>query len=99
MKKIIVLLILFSFNVFANGHPIIKNGGCPSQYRSSGSYCVPISNKFAIPKSGGCPSGFFSSGSYCVANNSKYSAIPSNNGMGCPIGYFKSGNYCVNRGR
>jgi len=100
MKKLflLIMMILFSHSILAEGYAIPNIHGCPSQYRSSGSYCVPISNKFAIPRNGGCPSGFFSSGSYCVANNSKYIAIPSYNGMSCPSGYFKSGNYCVNRG-
>lgn len=98
--KYVILMLLLSFNVLADGFAIPNmGGGCPSQYRSSGGYCIPTSNRFAIPRDGGCPSGFYSSGTYCVANNSRYSAVPSYNGKGCPLGYFKSGNYCVNRGR
>jgi hypothetical protein len=98
MKTLLMTILLFSSSLFAEGYPVPYMNGCPSQYRSSGGYCVPTSDKFAIPRNGGCPSGFFASGTYCVATNSRYTAVPSYNGMSCPSGYFKSGNYCVKRG-
>jgi hypothetical protein len=74
--------------------PLIKNGGCPSGYSSSGNYCTPGSSaKFAIEKQGGCPSGYSSSGNYCLAGSNAKLAIQKIGG--CPSGYSSSGNYCL----
>jgi len=41
---------------------------CPVGWMTSGSYCVPGSDKApaAIPKNGWCPAGWRESGSYCI---------------------------------
>jgi hypothetical protein len=48
--------------------PKQTGGPCPSSYRDSGSYCVPVSDRAprAIPKVGTCPGNWSSSGAYCV---------------------------------
>jgi hypothetical protein len=50
--------------------PFVNQGGCPSSYYQSGSYCAPISRDAlpAVPKPLGanCPSGWHQSGAACV---------------------------------
>ena len=51
--------------------PKPRDAQCPSSYRTSGSYCVPMDDKRAphtIPKPRGaqCPSNYRTSGDYCV---------------------------------
>jgi hypothetical protein len=76
--------------------PVLKNGSCPSGYRTSGNYCVPIKNaRFALAKSGSCPSGYRTSGKYCVARKKAKLAIAKDGS--CPSGYRTSGNYCIAR--
>ena len=74
--------------------PILKDGSCPSGYRTSGKYCVPGKNAgFAIKKIGSCPSGYRTSGNYCLAgNNAKPIIIKYGT---CPSGFRTSGKYCV----
>ncbi len=75
---------------------IVKDGSCPSGYRTSGKYCVPGSNAgFAIRKVGSCPSGYRTSGKYCIANkNAQFAIIKSGS---CPSGYRTSGKYCIGK--
>ncbi len=76
--------------------PILKNGSCPTGYRTSGKYCVPgKSARFALQKVGSCPTGYRTSGKYCVANKKASFAIPKNGS--CPSGYRTSGAYCIGR--
>jgi hypothetical protein len=47
-------------------YPLEKRGICPSQYRSSSSYCEPMDRApICIPKVGICPSNMIQSGGYC----------------------------------
>jgi hypothetical protein len=48
--------------------PIPKQGQCPSGYRESGGYCVPLSTTApnAVGKVGQCPSGWMQSGPTCI---------------------------------
>jgi hypothetical protein len=76
--------------------PVLKNGSCPSGYRTSGQYCIPRKNAhFAIEKVGSCPTGYRTSGNYCLANKNAGFAIPKNGN--CPTGYRTSGAYCIAR--
>ncbi len=76
--------------------PILKNGTCPTGYRTSGNYCVPgKSARFALEKVGSCPTGYRTSGKYCVANKKASFAVPKNGS--CPSGYRTSGAYCIAR--
>jgi len=48
--------------------PQPKVGQCPSEYRESEGYCVPLNDRApaAVPKIGSCPSGWTQSGAYCT---------------------------------
>ena len=48
--------------------PVVKVGGCPLGWYSSGAYCVPArdTTREAIQKAGTCPLSWYSSASYCV---------------------------------
>ncbi|WPL16979.1 hypothetical protein Thiowin_01961 [Thiorhodovibrio winogradskyi] len=79
----------------AGTEPLVKQGACPSGYRTQGDYCVPGSNARAtLPKSGSCPAGYYTSGRYCVAGKNAKSAIPKI-GSSCPAGWYTSGKYCM----
>lgn len=93
---IIAIFILHPVLVSAeSASPILKNGSCPSGYRTSGKYCIPGKNaKFAIIKLGSCPSGYHSSGNYCLAGNNAKTVILKA-GNSCPSGYYSSGQYCL----
>ncbi len=76
--------------------PVLKNGSCPTGYRTSGAYCIPRKNaRFAIEKVGSCPTGYRTSGKYCLANKNGKFAIPKDGS--CPSGYRTSGGYCIAR--
>lgn len=75
--------------------PLPRQGGCPSGYISSGSYCNPGPNaRGAIERVGSCPSGYFSSGTYCLATAQAREAIL-RTGPGCPSGWVSSSRYCL----
>jgi hypothetical protein len=75
--------------------PLVKQGACPSGYRTQGDYCVPGSAaRGALPKSGSCPAGYSTSGEYCVAGKNARSAIPQVSSS-CPAGWYTSGQYCL----
>ncbi|WPL15705.1 hypothetical protein Thiowin_00619 [Thiorhodovibrio winogradskyi] len=79
----------------AGTDPLVKQGACPSGYRTQGDYCVPGSNaRGALPKSGSCPPGYYTSGGYCVAGKNAKSAIQKI-GASCPAGWYTSGDYCL----
>ena len=63
-----VLIALAATVAAAEPLPVPKTGACPSSYRESGGYCVPMSERSpaAITKAGICPSGWSSEGHYCV---------------------------------
>ena len=91
--------ILFCSALFAwqlEPQPVVKNGPCPTDYYSQGSYCLPNKNaNFAIDKVGNCPPGYHSSGYYCVANsNAKYIMIKY---AKCPEGFYSYGDYCISK--
>ena len=70
MKTMITTLALLAATVAAaEPLPVPKTGTCPSSYRDSGGYCVPMSERApaAIPKRGICPGNWSDSGAYCVA--------------------------------
>jgi hypothetical protein len=76
--------------------PLIKKGGCPSDYSSWDGYCLPSrSARGAIERIGAyCPRGFETSGEYCVAYPQGKEAIP-RVGYSCPPGWDSSGAYCL----
>jgi hypothetical protein len=53
--------------------PFVNQGGCPSGYYTSGSFCAPLNkdSRPAVPKPPGasCPSGWYQSGAACVRLN------------------------------
>ena len=53
--------------------PFVNQGGCPSGYYTSGSFCGPLNkdSRPAVPKPPGasCPSGWYQSGAACVQFN------------------------------
>jgi hypothetical protein len=72
MRTVIATLVplLAATAAVAQPLPVPKQTGgpCPSSYRDSGSYCVPVSDRAprAIPKVGPCPSGWADNGNFCV---------------------------------
>lgn len=79
--------------------PLPKIGSCPLGYYSSGSYCVPGSNRQtrgAIEKVGSsCPLGFVSSGAYCLSGQNQTGEAILKQGNSCPLGWLSSANYCI----
>jgi hypothetical protein len=65
---LVALLVLTLPAAAQQALPVPKTGTCPSSYRESGGYCVPMSERApaAIPKRGVCPSGWASEAHYCV---------------------------------
>jgi hypothetical protein len=63
-----LLVLLAATTAAAQPLPVPKTGVCPSGYASSGSYCVPVSDRAprAIPKVGPCPSGWADNGHFCT---------------------------------
>ncbi len=61
----------------ARGQPLPQpkppGGVCPSNYYTSGHYCVPQAQaRDAIPKVGPtCPSGWYTSGQFCVSQKER----------------------------
>jgi hypothetical protein len=57
----------------AGAQPFVNQGGCPSGYYLSGSFCTPLNkdSRPAVPRPLGasCPSGWYASGSGCVKLN------------------------------
>ena len=94
-----LMLITAAWPVLGEGlpaQPVLKNGSCPSGYRTSGKYCVPLKNgRFALAKVGSCPTGYRTSGKYCLAGKKAKLAVPKNGS--CPSGYRTSGAYCIAR--
>ena len=76
--------------------PLAKRGGCPSDYSSWDSYCIPTpSARGAFERIGAyCPQGFESSGEYCVAFPNGKEAILKI-GYSCPPAWETSGTYCL----
>lgn len=97
MKKLIFLLVICSMtgSVFA-ATPLMKIGGCPAGYSTSGGYCAPAANaRPAIEKVGSCPAGYSTSGNYCLGSANSRQAIVKNGS--CPSGYSTSGAYCLSQ--
>ena len=96
----ISMLSLFAFVITAgsangNATALPRQGSCPSNYYSSGEYCVPNAGAHpAIPRIGSCPSHYYSSGNYCVATEWDAPHAMLRYGS-CPSGYYSSGDYCV----
>ncbi|WP_223296630.1 hypothetical protein [Thiorhodovibrio frisius] len=89
------LLLMTSSNISLALEPLVKQGSCPSGYRTQGDYCVPGSAaRGALPKSSSCPAGYYTNGSYCVAGKNAKPAIEKV-GSSCPAGWYTRGNYCV----
>ena len=76
--------------------PLPRLGGCPSDYSSWDSYCIPSrSARGALERIGAyCPVGFETSGAYCVAFPNGREAI-GKVGYSCPPGWETSGAYCL----
>lgn len=76
--------------------PLPRRGGCPSDYVSWDSYCIPVrTSRGAFVRFGAyCPRGFESSGDYCVAFPNSREAI-TKVGYSCPPGWETSGDYCL----
>ena len=102
MNTLLRISVLGLFSVAITTHPaygdataLPRQGSCPSNYYSSGNYCVPNSGAHpAIPRVGSCPSHYYSSGDYCVANEVGGPHAMPRHGS-CPSGYYSSGDYCV----
>ncbi|MBK5968526.1 MULTISPECIES: hypothetical protein [Thiorhodovibrio] len=91
----LALLLLTGSKISLALEPLVKQGSCPSGYRTQGDYCVPGSGaRDALPKSGSCPAGYYTNSSYCVAGKNAKPAIEKV-GSSCPAGWYTSGNYCV----
>ena len=96
----ISMLSLFAFvitagSAYGNATALPRQGSCPSNYYSSGNYCVPNAGAHpAIPRIGSCPSHYYSSGNYCVATDVGGPHAMLRYGS-CPSGYYSSGDYCV----
>ena len=91
------LLALFATPLaHAQQPPLVKQGACPSGYRTSGGYCVPSSSSArpALPKIGSCPSGYHTSGDYCLGSSPNAKPAVVKRGA-CPSGYRTSGDYCL----
>tara|TARA_A100000164_G_scaffold364487_1_gene382845 strand:+ start:1520 stop:1873 length:354 start_codon:yes stop_codon:yes gene_type:complete len=83
--------------------PVIKvSEKCPQGYRSSGGYCIPISENVnpLIPIFDGkkvlnCPLGYKKTRGYCQSVNSiKRNSLPKI-GEKCPSNYYKNKNFCI----
>ena len=63
-----VFLLVNLVSALAEPLPQPKIGQCPSGYRESGGYCVPMNDKApaAMSKTGQCPSGWMQSRDYCI---------------------------------
>ncbi len=99
MKPIAIVFAAGLFIVANAAHalqpqPLPRQGGCPSGYSQSGSYCAPGSSaRYALLKAGSCPSGYSQSGNYCLAGSSARLALPKIGS--CPSGFSQSGDYCL----
>ena len=76
--------------------PLARIGGCPTDYISWDSYCIPARTvRGAFERIGSyCPTGFETSGAYCVAYPNTREASPKV-GYSCPPGWDASGSYCL----
>ena len=82
-------------SAYGDATALPRQGSCPSNYYSSGDYCVPNAGaRPAIPRIGSCPSHYYSSGNYCVATDVGGPHAMPRHGS-CPSGYYASGDYCV----
>ena len=90
-----IILIFSNMAISREVEPILKDGNCPSNYATSGKYCVPNKNShFAITKVGNCPSDYQTNGKYCVATSNNARFIMKKVGN-CPSGFRTMGEYCV----
>ena len=110
IKILFLPILFFSHPIVANSKcgiqtltPVIKVGEkCPQGYRSSGGYCIPISENvnplipiFDGKKVVNCPLGYKRTRGYCQSVNSiKKNSLPKIGGN-CPSNYYKNKDFCT----